>query len=103
MCKTNLQFSFLFDDGFLSAVKFYDFIFLKIYKTRHANLCFWCGLSLSPPNTELIDLRKLFVSENLKLMLKEFRNITEKLAEHGIHCLSCSNVNDVIEMLPLQL
>ena len=29
--------------------------------------------------------------------------VTEKLAEHGIHCLSCSNTNVVIDLLPQQL
>ena len=27
-------------------------------------------------------------------------NVTEKLMENGIHCLPCSYINDVIDMLP---
>ena len=27
-------------------------------------------------------------------------NATEKLAEHGIHCLPCSGTNEVIYLLP---
>ena len=31
-------------------------------------------------------------------MLKKTSKVTEKLMEHGIHCLPCSYTNDVIEL-----
>ena len=44
----------------------------------------------------LICLRKSEVTVERVL----FRNVTEKLMEHGMHCLSCSYTNDVIDLLP---
>ena len=46
--------------------------------------------------------KKPFVLENLKFLLKAFQYVMS-MAVHGIHCLSCSNTNDVINMLPEQL
>ena len=59
-------------------------------------------LCTSVYNTELDDLRKLFLWENLKGLLKKFSvcTVIEDLAEHGIHCLQCFYTNDVINILP---
>ena len=54
-------------------------------------------------NTELNNLRKI-VCQNLKFFCcqREFQfvlKVIENLAEHGIHCLPCSYINDVINRL----
>ena len=53
-------------------------------------------------NTELNDLRKLFVEEKLKHLLKEFQFVMalKIWREHDLHCLQCSYTNDVINTLP---
>ena len=52
-------------------------------------------------NTELYDLEKIICLRKSEVSVKRNSNynVTENLAEHGIHCLP-SSTNDVIDMLP---
>ena len=50
-------------------------------------------------NTELNDLRKSICLRKSDLLLREFQFVMS-LMEQGIHCLPCSYINDVIDLLP---
>ena len=54
-------------------------------------------------NTELNDLRIIICLKKSDVTVERISvcNVTEKLMEHSIHCLPCSNTNDVIDLLPL--
>ena len=54
-------------------------------------------------NTELNDLRKIICLRKSEVYVKKktnkkLSNVTEKLVEHGIHCLPCSYTNDPIDL-----
>ena len=57
-------------------------------------------------NTELNDLRKIiylrksevYVKKQQKTHKKTVSNVIKNLVEYGIHCLSCSYTNDVIDI-----
>ena len=54
-------------------------------------------------STVLNDLRIIICLRKSKLILKEAQfvmTVIIKLIEHGIHCLPCSYINDVINILP---
>ena len=40
----------------------------------------------------------MIVSANMLDKKKKVSNVTEKLVEHGIHCLPCSYINDVTDI-----
>ena len=54
-------------------------------------------------NTELCDMREIISLRKSELIVERISvcNVTEKLMEHGIHCLPYSYTNDVIDLLPL--
>ena len=51
-------------------------------------------------NTELNDLRKIICLRKSEdyILNKTVSDISEKLVEHGIHCLPCFYTNDVIDI-----
>ena len=53
-------------------------------------------------NMDLNDSRIIICLRKLEVTVKRIPvcNVTEKLMEHGIHCLPCSYSNDFINMLP---
>ena len=53
-------------------------------------------------NTELNDWRIIICLRNSEVTVEKISvcNIIEKLMEHGIHCLSCSCINNAIDLLP---
>ena len=53
-------------------------------------------------DTELINLRKIICLSKFEVSIERISvcDVIEHLAEHGIHFLSCSYTNDVINMLP---
>ena len=55
-------------------------------------------------NTELNGLRTIICLRKSEVSVERILvcNVIEKLVEHGIHCLLCSNTSDVIDLLPLQ-
>ena len=60
------------------------------------------AISVDSFNTKLNDFRKIMKlrkSENDVIRIS-FCNVTENLAEYGMHCLPCSYINGVIKMLP---
>ena len=52
--------------------------------------------------TERNDLRKIICLRKSEVSVVRISvcYITENMVEHGIHCLPCSYINDVINMLP---
>ena len=75
----------------------------NILKKGFASLSLKEGIrSLSFKNTELNDLRKIICLRKSEAYVERISvcNVIEILAEHDIHCLSCSNTNDVIDLLP---
>ena len=55
-------------------------------------------------NTELNYLRKIIhLIKSVSVKRISVCNAMEILAEHGIHCLTCSYTNDVIDMVPQQI
>ena len=53
-------------------------------------------------NMELNDSRIIIylrIAEDSVKRISVF-NVNENLMEHGIHCLPCSYINDVIDLLP---
>ena len=50
-------------------------------------------------STELNDLRRLIWLRKVSLEQISLCNVTENLAEHGIHRLSCYYINDIINLL----
>ena len=53
-------------------------------------------------DTELNDLKIMIClrSSEVTVDRNSVCNVTEKLMEHGIHCLPCSYTNDIIDLLP---
>ena len=51
-------------------------------------------------NTELNDLRMIVCLRKPEVTVERISvcNVTEKMMEHGIHCLSCTYTNDVIDI-----
>ena len=51
-------------------------------------------------NTELNDLRIIICLKKSDVTVERISvcNVTEKLMEHSIHCLPCSNTNDVVHV-----
>ena len=47
-------------------------------------------------------LRKIICLRKSEVLVARISvcNVIENLAEHGIHCLQCSDTNDVINILP---
>ena len=55
---------------------------------------------ISPYNTELIELRKNYLRKSVVSVGRiSVCNVSEHLAEHGIHCLPCSYTIDVIDTI----
>ena len=52
-------------------------------------------------NTELNVLRKIICLRKSEVSVERLSvcNVTENLVEHGIYCLPCSYINDIINML----
>ena len=51
---------------------------------------------------ELNDLRKNICLRNSEVCVERISDcyVIEKFAEHGMHCVPCSNTSDGIELLP---
>ena len=52
-------------------------------------------------NTELNEERKNIGLRKSEVSVERisFSNVVENLAEHGIHCLPCTYISDIINML----
>ena len=70
---------------------------LKVFASRHIGLLFKTVF-----NTELHDLRKIICLRKSEVSVERISvcNVIANLAEHGIHCPSCSFSDDVINCSP---